>query len=83
MPAAKPLHEMRQSALDADPKLTLTGLYNKRPTWLDNLHKDLDAAVFAAYGWSPDLSDEELLERLLALNLARAEEEKRGIVRRP
>jgi len=26
-----------------------------------------------AYGWHHDLSDEEILERLLALNLARAE----------
>ena len=31
-----------------------------------------DAAVFAAYGWAPDISDEEILERLLALNLQRA-----------
>jgi hypothetical protein len=28
--------------------------------------------VFAAYGWKSDLSDEEILERLLALNLERA-----------
>jgi hypothetical protein len=34
-------------------------------------HKCLDDAVFAAYGWSPDLSDEEILEKLLALNLER------------
>jgi hypothetical protein len=39
--------------------------------------------VFAAYGWSPSLSDEELLERLLALNLERAEEEARGVVTPP
>jgi hypothetical protein len=39
---------------------------------LDLAHKKLDAAVFAAYGWPPDLSDEEILERLLALNLERA-----------
>ena len=31
----------------------------------------LDEAVFAAYGWKPDLSDEEILEKLLALNLER------------
>jgi len=31
--AAKQLHEVRQSALDNDPQLTLTKLYNKRPTW--------------------------------------------------
>jgi type II restriction/modification system DNA methylase subunit YeeA len=58
---------------------TLTNLYNQRPTWLDLAHQKLDRAVFAAYGW-PDpssssgqvLSDEEILARLLALNLARA-----------
>ena len=33
-----------------------------------------DEAVFAAYGWPGDLSDEEILERLLVLNLERAEE---------
>jgi type II restriction/modification system DNA methylase subunit YeeA len=53
-------------------KRTLTNLYNARPTWLDNAHKQLDAAVCAAYGWPADLSDEAILERLLALNLERA-----------
>ena len=48
---------------------TLTNLYNARPTWLDLAHKRLDAAVFAVYGWQPDPSDEEILEKLLALNL--------------
>ncbi len=56
---------------------TLTNLYNARPAWLSHLHAALDAAVFAAYGWpeaaAPDsLSEEELLGRLLGLNLARA-----------
>jgi hypothetical protein len=51
---------------------TLTNLYNQRPTWLDLAHRKLDEAVFAAYGWSPDLTDEEILARLLALNLQRA-----------
>jgi type II restriction/modification system DNA methylase subunit YeeA len=54
------------------PARTLTNLYNARPTWLDNAHRKLDAAVFAAYGWPATLSDEEILARLLALNLARA-----------
>jgi hypothetical protein len=54
---------------------TLTNLYNERPTWLDLAHKKLDAAVFAAYGWPPSLSDEEILERLLALNLERAKQD--------
>jgi len=53
-------------------KRTLTNLYNARPTWLDNVHKRLDAAVFDAYGWPCDLEDEAILERLLALNLERA-----------
>jgi hypothetical protein len=57
----------------AEPKKrTLTNLYNQRPTWLDPAHKKLDAAVFDAYGWPHDLSDEEILSRLLALNLERA-----------
>ena len=53
-------------------KRTLTNLYNQRPTWLDNLHRTLDAAVFAAYGWPADIEDEQILERLLALNLDRS-----------
>jgi hypothetical protein len=44
----------------------------KRPPWLANAHAALDAAVFAAYGWNADLPDAAILERLLALNLARA-----------
>ena len=58
-------------------KRTLTNLYNQRPTWLDNAHKALDAAVAAAYGWedySPEMPDEVILSRLLALNLARAKQ---------
>jgi len=50
---------------------TLTHLYNERPTWLDLAHRKLDETVFAAYGWPPDLDGEEILERLLALNLER------------
>ena len=54
---------------------TLTNLYNQRPTWLDNAHQALDAAVAVAYGWadySPEMPDEVILSRLLALNLERA-----------
>ena len=50
-------------------KRTLTNLYNERPTWLANAHAKLDAAVFAAYGWPITLTDDEILERLLQLNL--------------
>ena len=39
---------------------------------LDLIHKKLATAVFAAYGWPPDLSDDDLLARLLALNVFRA-----------
>ena len=47
---------------------TLTKLYNERPAWLDLAHRKLDAAVAAAYGWPADLTDEQILEKLLALN---------------
>jgi hypothetical protein len=59
-------------ASDAERKQrTLTNLYNARPAWLDLAHRALDAAVLAAYGWPRDLTDDEILARLLALNLAR------------
>ncbi|HAS52147.1 MAG TPA: hypothetical protein DCS21_10565 [Gammaproteobacteria bacterium] len=53
-------------------KRTLTNLYNQRPAWLNHAHHVLDEAVAAAYGWPADLSDEEMLRRLLALNRERA-----------
>ncbi len=56
-------------------KRTLTNLYNQRPTWLDLAHRKLDQAVFAAYGWDPGISDDELLGKLLELNLERAGKE--------
>ena len=62
--AARRLVELRDGWLNPpglDPadleKRTLTNLYNQRPTWLDHAHADLDAAVFAAYGWPADLPD--------------------------
>jgi hypothetical protein len=61
-------------------KRTLTNLYNQKATgqvqWLQAAHEQLDAAVAAAYGWpdyTPAMPDEEILKRLLALNLARAQ----------
>jgi len=56
---------------------TMTDLYNDtekdpRPKWLTNRHHAIDEAVAAAYGWPVDLSDDEILARLLALNLERA-----------
>lgn len=70
-PVAKPGHEADLK------KRTLTNLYNARPAWLDNAHKTLDKAVATAYGWddyTPEMTDAEILSRLLALNLERAKE---------
>jgi hypothetical protein len=62
-----------QGASEAElKKRTLTNLYNQRPTWLDQAHRALDEAVFAAYGWPATLTDDEILQRLLDLNHQRA-----------
>lgn len=66
---AKPGHEKDLA------ERTLTKLYNQRPAWLDSAHKELDAAVAIAYCWgdyTADMLDEDILKRLLALNLERA-----------
>ncbi len=68
-PVAKPGHEADLK------KRTLTNLYNARPAWLNLAHEELDKAVAAAYGWTdytPEMPDDEILRRLLALNLQRA-----------
>ena len=77
--AAARLNELRTGWLNppgvAEPQLktrTLTGLYNARPSWLNNAHTALDAAVSAAYGWPPNLDNASILERLLSLNLERS-----------
>jgi hypothetical protein len=69
-PAAKPLDAKEKAIHDK-------GLISV----LRQIHDDLDRAVFDAYGWPHDLSDEAILERLVALNKERAEEEKRGLIR--
>jgi hypothetical protein len=56
-------------------KRTLTNLYNARPQWLADAHRDLDAAVAAAYEWPADISEEDALAKLLELNFARAASE--------
>lgn len=48
---------------------------------LKQLHDELDAAVAAAYGWPWPLSDAEILERVVALNAQRAQEEAAGHIR--
>lgn len=72
-PVAKPSHEVKLK------KRTLTNLYNSRAdgkaAWLDIVHRELDQAVATAYGWTdytPEMTDEEILKRLLTLNQARA-----------
>jgi hypothetical protein len=50
-----------------------------RPAWLDNAHKALDEAVAAAYGWPADLSEDETLARLLALDQERATQGRQAI----
>ena len=70
--AAQASEFSKDSEASGSAKRTLTNLYNARPTWLELAHQKLDAAVLSAYGWPLGLSDEELLERLLKLNLERA-----------
>jgi hypothetical protein len=48
---------------------------------LKELHEQIDALTFQAYGWPADLTDEQILERLVALNAERAKEEAAGQVR--
>ena len=55
---------------------TLTSLYNQRFTWLDIAHRELDEVVFAVYGWPVNLSDEQLLEKLLVLNIEKSTDSK-------
>ena len=80
--AAEDLNRLREGWLNPEGvsaaelrRRTLTNLYNDRPTWLENIHARLDAATAGAYGWPADLSDVAILERLLMLNLERAEAE--------
>jgi hypothetical protein len=76
--AANELNNLREvwlnpaDATDGDlDKRTLTNLYNQNPTWLINANKQLDDAVMDAYGWPHDISDDDVLVNLLALNFQR------------
>jgi type II restriction/modification system DNA methylase subunit YeeA len=64
-----PINEEAEKVLK---KRTLTNLYNENPYWLRHIHNELDSAVARAYGWPENLSDNEILEKLLQLNLERA-----------
>jgi hypothetical protein len=48
---------------------------------LNDLHRQIDAGVAAAYGWPADLSDDDILHRLVSLNRERAQEEAGGMIR--
>ncbi|WP_306224064.1 class I SAM-dependent DNA methyltransferase [Bosea beijingensis] len=48
---------------------------------LDEYHEAIDAAVATAYGWPVDLSEEEVLARLVALNRQRMQEEAQAMMR--
>ena len=79
--------KLREHLLAQEANATLTGIYNqlealrKAPdaadpvTALATAHDRLDVAVAHAYGWEWPLSNEEILSRLLALNLERHAEE--------
>lgn len=77
--AAQELNEQRDRWLSAEglsesqkKKRTLSALYNEKPSWLRMAHKELDRAVYAAYGWSVDVPEGEMLENLFELNKVRA-----------
>ncbi|WP_245894622.1 class I SAM-dependent DNA methyltransferase [Paracoccus indicus] len=48
---------------------------------LRDLHDRIDVAVAEAYGWPADLSDDDILHRLVDLNRERAAEEATGLIR--
>jgi len=48
---------------------------------LRQLHDELDRAVFDAYGWPHNLTTEQILERIVALNAERRAEEASGLIR--
>lgn len=62
---------------EADRKVYDDGLVGT----LSQIHNEIDAAVFDAYGWRHDLTDEEIVTRVLALNHERAKEEATGHIR--
>jgi len=73
--AGFPKRPIAKTGHEADlKKRTLTNLYNEKPSWLKLAHETLDKAVATTYGWddyTPEMADEEILRRLLKLNLER------------
>jgi restriction-modification enzyme MmeI-like protein len=77
------LQRLREIDKDGDPLTEKERAFHDRALIgiLKQIHDELDEAVAEAYGWPVDISDEEILERLVALNHERAEEEKNGLIR--
>lgn len=91
---AEALDRARAGLLERWPDMTMTRLYNdldgteggcggpggrqaeiSRIRWL---HAEIDDLVAASYGWPADISDEDILSNLIALNRRRSEEETAG-----
>ena len=70
--AARTLDEQRRNVCQPNGsyRRSMTSLYNENPPWLQTAHAELDAAVAVAYGWPADLADEEILRRLVRLNVS-------------
>ena len=70
--AARTLNEQRRNVCRPNGvyRKSMTALYNENPPWLQTAHAELDAAVAHAYGWPANLPDDELLRRLVRLNLS-------------
>ena len=70
--AARMLDDQRRNVCrpNGTYRRSMTALYNENPPWLQTAHAELDAAVAHAYGWPANLPDDELLRRLVRLNLS-------------
>jgi hypothetical protein len=64
-----PAQPFNQATFDKETRQSVT-----RPEIeeLNDIHAGLDTAVLQAYNWPPNLTDEQILEHLLTLNLERA-----------
>jgi hypothetical protein len=83
------MYNLLEKLRAGEPFTEIDRSYNNRAlvSTLHQIHTELDAAVFAAYGWqdlagkpNPEIT-ETILERLVALNAERAAEERNGHIR--
>ncbi len=70
--AVRTLDEQRRNVCrpNGTYRRSMTALYNENPPWLQTAHAELDAAAADAYGWPSDLADDEILRRLVRLNVS-------------